>query len=539
MGEGTAPSPRISGLGAPAEGGGKFGPDHPPVQQQLGLVVDFVLATERQRKACAHGSVAEDHFVFQLRRGEVGQPLGVLVRQPIQQLDGAGQVGRRAGRVGDGLLAADALDEAVMGNRHVADQIVSGHCAGPGAEVALVAGDRVGNLLGHGTVGQEQPGELLTFGRQRGPSFGRFASPTSYTITPRGDGQRWCRMQGDAGGVWSLQPIDRASVETALNSLGNREIYLHVETTAGAYTAGGFGAFVRNVGVHLRRAVVTGTGPFRVGLELEAGWVYAEGVTDWEAAPDGAVLLAGYDAQGRVTVLCEASPRPLIVSPPAAAWTSPVSAAVPGAEPPSRERAVVVALAHPDDETFGCGGTIALYTRGGVPVTVICATRGEQGRNMGNPHFATRESLPNLRTVELQHACAALGVGDLRLLGIWDKTTEFRDPDVLSERIGTILSEVRPSLVITSHPQFGGHPDHCAIGEATIRAVGALDPDDRPVVRCMVPPRVAEREGLNLESVDISEVIDTKLEAVRAHRSQSGLAPKRPGASEHYTVFRV
>jgi bacillithiol biosynthesis deacetylase BshB2 len=185
------------------------------------------------------------------------------------------------------------------------------------------------------------------------------------------------------------------------------------------------------------------------------------------------------------------------------------------------KRSVLVVLAHPDDETFGCGGTIAKLVREGAEVTYACGTRGEMGRNMGNPPFANRETLRELRERELREACRILGIKELRLLGIWDKTTEFRDREALADQIGAIIAEVGPTLVITSHPEHGGHPDHSAIGAATIRAIERMPADRRPTVWCQINWRVADKLGISLEEVDISAVSEVKMAATRAHRSQS------------------
>jgi len=61
------------------------------------------------------------------------------------------------------------------------------------------------------------------------------------------------------------------------------------------------------------------------------------------------------------------------------------------------ERHVLMIFPHPDDETFSSAGTIASYIENGVPVTYACLTLGQMGRNLGNPPFATRESLPYIR----------------------------------------------------------------------------------------------------------------------------------------------
>lgn len=327
-----------------------------------------------------------------------------------------------------------------------------------------------------------------------------------------------------------VEPITPDAIEPALQRFVDTGAYLHLETTAGAYTEGGFGAFARNLQVRLRSAGVRGEGGrYRAGLQTEGGWIYAEGLTHWEVDGEGRLLMAGYDPEGRVTVVCELSATPLPMHPqPQRINPAPVAATASGSvTPPTPERAVLVVLAHPDDETFGCAGTIALYSRAGVHVTCAIGTRGEMGRNMGNPFFATRETLYQLRERELEAACAALGVGDLRLLGCWDKTTEFMDREVVADRIADLLAEVRPSLLITHHPEFGGHPDHCAIGAAAIVAVRRVPVSERPRVQCMVHPRLAEKHGITVQTLDVASVLQIKEAAVRAHRSQSEAALKR------------
>ena len=182
-------------------------------------------------------------------------------------------------------------------------------------------------------------------------------------------------------------------------------------------------------------------------------------------------------------------------------------------------RKVLVVLAHPDDETFGCGGTIAKLVRDGATVTYACGTRGEMGRHMGNPPFATRETLRDLRERELREACRILGIRELKLLNVWDKTTEFRDREALADQVGAIIAEIGPDLVITHHPIWGGHPDHCGIGAATIRALERVPEAQRPEVWCN--GRLADRAGVPLDEVDVRDVADVKMAATRAHRSQS------------------
>ncbi len=185
------------------------------------------------------------------------------------------------------------------------------------------------------------------------------------------------------------------------------------------------------------------------------------------------------------------------------------------------ERHLLVVMPHPDDETLASGGTIALHAKEGTPVTYLCGTLGEMGRNMGKPPFATRESLPALREKELREACRELGITDLRLMGLRDKLIEFLDQEELARRIKAVIEEVRPSLIITYHPTHSVHPDHMSLGAATVRAVEMLPPEQRPTVHCRAFGKDVEELGEPDVTVDISAVLDRKMAAARAHRSQT------------------
>lgn len=186
------------------------------------------------------------------------------------------------------------------------------------------------------------------------------------------------------------------------------------------------------------------------------------------------------------------------------------------------EKHVLAVFSHPDDETFDCGGTLALFAKSGVPITYVCATLGQMGRNLGKPFFATRESLPNIREAELEEACKIIGIQHLIKLGLRDKTIEFEEPETLIDRIEQILHEVRPFLVLTHYPGYAVHPDHNALGEITIRAIARLSVQKRPVVHAHAFARDCQ-DVLGPPDIvnDISAMSEVKLAAIRAHRSQS------------------
>ncbi len=62
----------------------------------------------------------------------------------------------------------------------------------------------------------------------------------------------------------------------------------------------------------------------------------------------------------------------------------------------NNQRKLLAVFAHPDDETFICGGTLARYAKLGVEITLLCATKGAMGRRMGTPPFVNRETMPRL-----------------------------------------------------------------------------------------------------------------------------------------------
>lgn len=146
---------------------------------------------------------------------------------------------------------------------------------------------------------------------------------------------------------------------------------------------------------------------------------------------------------------------------------------------------LLVALAHPDDETFGVGGAMARAIDERHRVVIVCATRGEVGE-IADPSLATPETLGRVREQELRNAARALGVADVRFLGFRDSgmagTPENEHPDALvnadaAEVVGRLVREirdVRPDVVVTFEPGgIYGHPDHVTISERVTAAVDA------------------------------------------------------------------
>jgi len=195
-------------------------------------------------------------------------------------------------------------------------------------------------------------------------------------------------------------------------------------------------------------------------------------------------------------------------------------------------RKLLAVFAHPDDESFICGGTLAKYASEGVDITLVSATRGEMGRRMGNPPYVTRETMPIVRERELREACEALGVNRLIFFDIRDKTVEFIDPELLIARITTLIDEIKPDVILTFHETLGGHPDHCAIGKATtIAHERTKERSGAELFFITFSDKLANAERFGytypnpIVRVDISKHHKAKLASFRAHRCQTEIDP--------------
>jgi LmbE family N-acetylglucosaminyl deacetylase len=237
-------------------------------------------------------------------------------------------------------------------------------------------------------------------------------------------------------------------------------------------------------------------------------------------------------------------------------------------------RRLLAVLAHPDDESFGPGGTLALYARRGVEVHLACATRGEVGA-APEGLLAGHADVGALREHELRCAAQVLGLAGVRLLGYRDSgmpgSPDNQHPRALAaapleevaSKVAHLIRTVRPQVVITFDPMGGyRHPDHIAIHRATLEAFGASgDPArfpggppayrpaklyyhtfDRRFLRLAVrvirllgrdPSRFGQNADIDLADiaaqdfpiharVRFREVADVKARAAACHASQGG-----------------
>jgi LmbE family N-acetylglucosaminyl deacetylase len=212
---------------------------------------------------------------------------------------------------------------------------------------------------------------------------------------------------------------------------------------------------------------------------------------------------------------------------------------------------MLVAVAHPDDETFGTGSVIAAAAAAGARVVVCCATRGEAGEDTSGT-TSSPEELARVREGELRSAAKVLGAEDVVLFDFADSGLDGAMPAhaLASVDIGeivvqlvTVIEREQPDVVVGLHPEaVNDHRDHMRIGAATELAFArAAKPSARlyrwALVRSLMDEWLvkARAQGLldaygDLELgvdddeittvVDVTHVVDTRRAAIAEHRTQ-------------------
>ena len=199
---------------------------------------------------------------------------------------------------------------------------------------------------------------------------------------------------------------------------------------------------------------------------------------------------------------------------------------------------ILVVAAHPDDIDFGAAGSVARWVDEGREVSYCLVTDGDAG---GYDPSVPRSEIAGIRRAEQTAAAKEVGVTDLVWLGYQDGQVVVSLP--LRRDLARVIRQVRPQLVVCPWPErnweriFASHPDHMAVGEATMCAVY---PDAR---NPFTFPELAA-EGLDAHVVDevwamgaltsdtyveVTDTFDRKVEALRRHVSQTARIPDLSG----------
>ena len=202
----------------------------------------------------------------------------------------------------------------------------------------------------------------------------------------------------------------------------------------------------------------------------------------------------------------------------------------------SSTMSMLLIVAHPDDETFGCGSVLAHASAAGVESTVICATRGE----LGETQLDVGETpLGEIREAELRAAAAILGVGTVEVLG-WGDSGVDGEPPAASLAAASVadvaavlaprIDNLRPDVVIVPDGS-DGHRDHIAIRDATLAALKSTTwKPARTYLWCLPRSLLSQFAGFELGGtpdekittvVDTSGKLDLRWRAMRAHATQA------------------
>jgi N-acetylglucosamine malate deacetylase 2 len=194
-------------------------------------------------------------------------------------------------------------------------------------------------------------------------------------------------------------------------------------------------------------------------------------------------------------------------------------------------------LAHPDDESFGCAGALALAHDGGDTTRLLVVTRGEAATPEGEPDPAVGDQ----REAELICAARAIGLDEVSVLDGYPDGGVADEPfERLVSEIAAWLADRRPAAVITFGPHgVTGHPDHIVVGSATRWAVErladvGLGPNSVYVISPVFDPSgnrydLSPEEQAPTHRLEITGVAARRLEALECHASQQDVAEEVAG----------
>jgi len=206
---------------------------------------------------------------------------------------------------------------------------------------------------------------------------------------------------------------------------------------------------------------------------------------------------------------------------------------------------LLLLLAHPDDETFGPGGTIARYADEGADVYLATATRGEVGM-LGDPPVTDRAHLGEVRAAELRCAAGILGIRKVSFLGFLDGQLASTPRERIVEKAVEQIRWTRPHVLIGFGPEgVSRHPDHMVMCSVALEAFdAAADPTRFPhqlengivpwapwkLYQFEIAQEIFDGWGVPLAgipaaklttTVDTSAYVDRKIEAFYSHRTQA------------------
>jgi LmbE family N-acetylglucosaminyl deacetylase len=191
--------------------------------------------------------------------------------------------------------------------------------------------------------------------------------------------------------------------------------------------------------------------------------------------------------------------------------------------------------AHPDDQEFTIGGTLARWAREGAEIVTVCLTHGDAGSNRFTPPDMTRARLAQIRDEEQRAACRVLGIKDVVFLdyedGVLTSTIAMR------RDVTRLIRRLRPDTVVCGDPtmrfygnRYMNHPDHRVASDVALDAVFP-SAETRFIFPELIDEGLAPHHVREVwlhgstdsnTFVDISSTLALKVQALREHKSQLG-----------------
>ena len=229
-----------------------------------------------------------------------------------------------------------------------------------------------------------------------------------------------------------------------------------------------------------------------------------------------------------------------------------MSASSDPAAPDFAGRTILAVFAHPDDESIACGGTLARLADAGARIVLICASRGEKGA-VSDPALVAGRDLAGVRSQELRDAACVLGISEVVLFDHPDGDLRWADVPAFHVEIVLAIQRCKPDAVITfGEDGLYWHLDHIGVHERTYTAVKSFGPSAPPLYYVTMPKGIMKsvveaahaKGGASPNSsfwgiepdafgdaaipptfaIDVRDWVPRKLEALRRHRTQMGLA---------------
>ena len=190
---------------------------------------------------------------------------------------------------------------------------------------------------------------------------------------------------------------------------------------------------------------------------------------------------------------------------------------------------VLCVFAHPDDESFGPGGTINLLAKT-HEVYLICVTNGDAGKNSVS---GSKSPLGKIRQNELRNSSKFLGTKKVFFLNYPDGSLNNLQYHEIADKIKTISDQLKPEILMTFEPRgVSGHLDHIAVSMITSYVFERLDYAKKLMYFCIsreqsskfgeyfiYRPEGYEAKDIH-ETVDISAVREIKTKSMYMHKSQ-------------------